>query len=285
MKPANSMVRYLAYPGVMGAVAAVLAIVAAGHWQPAWALPLSVLVGIAVVAGLERSFPFEHVWLRDHGDTVADALHALVNLALLAGAAYGLAALPMPAIGWWPAAWPLWAQVLLAGVVFDLGLYVMHRVSHRVPWAWRLHAIHHSSERLYWLNGERRHPLSALLMAAPGLLVAVTLGAPALAFSLWFTLLAVHLAFQHSNLDYTLGPLRRWIGTAEVHRWHHKRDYEDAQVNFGEFLMLWDRLFGTYADPPERIGAGDVGLQDRSFPPGYVAQLRWPFARNTRSVR
>ncbi|WP_422822321.1 sterol desaturase family protein [Vreelandella nanhaiensis] len=34
----------------------------------------------------------------------------------------------------------------------------MHRASHRIGWLWRLHAPHHSAERLYWLNGKRRHP-------------------------------------------------------------------------------------------------------------------------------
>jgi sterol desaturase/sphingolipid hydroxylase (fatty acid hydroxylase superfamily) len=94
-----------------------------------------------------------------------------------------------------------------------------------VAWLWRFHAIHHSSERLYWLNGERRHPLHAGMMAAPGLVAVVLMGAPALAVGAWLGLLAVHLAFQHSNLDYRVGPLRFLIGAAEVHRWHHKREY------------------------------------------------------------
>ena len=72
-------------------------------------------------------------------------------------------------------------------------------------------------------------------MAGPGLAVAVLLGAPSHVLSAWLALLSVQLAFQHANLDYRVGPLRRWLGVAEVHRWHHKREYENAQVNFGEF--------------------------------------------------
>jgi hypothetical protein len=167
--------------------------------------------------------------------------------------------------------------LLFAGVIIDLGLYAMHRFSHRVAWAWRLHAIHHSAERLYWLNGERRHPVSAVLMASPGLATVVALGAPPHVISAWLALLSVQLAFQHANLDYRVGPLRRWLGVAEVHRWHHKREYEDAQVNFGEFFMLWDRLFGTFLDRPEPLAANDVGLREETMPNGYLAQLAWPF--------
>ena len=106
---------------------------------------------------------------------------------------------------WWPDQWPLWAQALAVGAVLDLSLYSVHWLSHRVAWLWRFHAIHHSSERLYWLNGERRHPLHVGMMAAPGLLAVVLMGAPALAVGAWLGLLAVHLAFQHSSLDYRGG--------------------------------------------------------------------------------
>jgi sterol desaturase/sphingolipid hydroxylase (fatty acid hydroxylase superfamily) len=272
-------VRYGAYPLVMGAMAMAATLVLFGV-LPAWlTLLIAAAAAIGAVALLERLQPFERAWQRDHGDTRADRLHGLVNFALLAGAAYALHALRtvIPAGVAWPTTWPAWIQCLLAGAIVDLGLYAMHRVSHRFAWAWRLHAIHHSAERLYWLNGERRHPLSALLMAGPGLIVVVALGAPALVVSVWLALLSVHLAFQHANLDYSVGPLRRWLGTAELHRWHHKREYEDAQVNFGEFWLVWDRLFGTFLDRPGHVGAGDVGLREATVPAAYGAQLRWPF--------
>lgn len=279
-------VRYGAYPLVMGAMATAAMLVLLGT-LPAWpTLLIAAAFGIGAVALLERLQPFEHAWQRDHGDTRADLLHGLVNFALLAGAAYTLHALRtvLPAGVAWPITWPAWVQCLLAGAIVDLGLYAMHRVSHRFAWAWRLHAIHHSAERLYWLNGERRHPLSALLMAGPGLIVVVALGAPALVVSVWLAVLSVHLAFQHANLDYSLGPLRHWIGTAELHRWHHKREYEDAQVNFGEFWLVWDRLFGTFVDRPGHVGAGDVGLREATVPAAYAAQLRWPFHAATAPI-
>lgn len=275
----HCLVRFGAYPLVMGAVVAT-ALAVLGGALPAWpVLLLIAAAGITAVALLERLQPFEPAWLADHGDSRADAWHGLVNFGLLAATAYLLHALrgTLPVTALWPEAWPVWLQCLLAGAVLDLGLYAMHRVSHGVPWAWRLHAIHHSAERLYWLNGERRHPLSALLMAGPGLLIVVALGAPPLIVSTWLAFLSVHLAFQHANLDYTVGPLRRWVGTAEIHRWHHKREYEDAQVNFGEFWMIWDRVFGTFLDDPERLGATEVGLRDEAVPADYARQLVWPF--------
>lgn len=76
----------------------------------------------------------------------------------------------------------------------------------------------------------------------------------------------MHLSFQHANLDYTLGTLRKWLGVAKVPRGHHKREFEDAQVKYGEFLMIWDRLFGTFFDADRRVEADELGLPDHVFP-------------------
>lgn len=278
---ADTIIRYGSYPLVLGATALVLfgGLAAGLPYFPT--VPLTVAAALSCVALLERRLPFHADWARDHRDSMCDVIHAMVNLVVLLAVHGVVAALaPLLAAGkWWPDHWPLWAQALAVGAVLDLSLYSVHWLSHKVGWLWRFHAIHHSSERLYWLNGERRHPLHAGMMAAPGLLVVVLMGAPALAIGAWLGLLAVHLAFQHSNLDYSVGPLRFLIGAAEVHRWHHKREYEDAQVNYGEFWMVWDHLFGTFRLPKHKLGANEVGLKETDFPMSYLPQLVYPFAR------
>jgi sterol desaturase/sphingolipid hydroxylase (fatty acid hydroxylase superfamily) len=275
----NTLLRYGANPVVFGGIATFVLIWASLGETPWPAFILVALVGMFAVALLEQIQPLHAEWNQDHHDTHTDAIHVLVNLILMAGTAYGLHWLigRLPTMALWPNTLPIALQVLLAGAIIDLGLYAMHRLSHQVPWLWRLHAIHHSAERLYWMNGDRRHPLSALLLAGPGLVAAVLLGAPAAVISAWLTILTVHLAFQHANLDYSLGPLRRWIGGAELHRWHHRRDYFDAQVNFGEFWLVWDWACGTRFDQPRPVGPEDVGLSEARFPTSYVGQLWWPF--------
>ena len=276
------VIRYLSYPLVAGG-AAVATVAATAAGLPFWPwLPAIVATGIAIVALLERLQPYEPAWLHDHADTATDIGHALANFGVIV-IAVELLAVVWPAalsLSLWPSQWPVALQWLCAGAIIDAGLYAMHRASHAAPWLWALHAPHHSAERLYWLNGERRHPLHAVLLAAPGIALVLALGAPAAIVNAWLAFVTVHLAFQHANLDYTLGPLNRWLGVAPVHRWHHKRDYEDAQVNYGEFWMIWDRLFGTFRMPPGSVRAGDVGLADRAYPTRYFAQLARPFRRS-----
>jgi sterol desaturase/sphingolipid hydroxylase (fatty acid hydroxylase superfamily) len=276
----TAAIRYLSYPVILGGSAtALIALTTMGiaYWP---SFPLIVVAALAAVAILERAIPYEPAWNRNHGDLVTDLWHNLANQALIqftVASTFLLRSVWVPDPALWPSHWPMWAQVLAAGAVLDISLYSMHRWSHVNHWLWQLHAIHHSPERLYWLNSERRHPLSALLLAGPGIAALLLMGATAEAVSCWFAILTIHLAFQHSNLDYRVGTLKQLLAVAEVHRWHHKREYEDAQVNFGEFWMIWDHLFGSFRLLGEMPRAGHLGLKDREFPQSYAKQLAWPF--------
>ncbi|NHZ83694.1 sterol desaturase family protein [Massilia sp. CCM 8695] len=280
MKPViKYIVRWGAYPIIFGGCALALLAATSNH-LPYWPLvPLISGLGMACVALLEHLQPYEPAWLSDHGDTGVDILHALVSLTLIFLTAESASFLVqfLPVASLWPTRWPTWAQVLLAGAIIDFGLWSMHRASHSNVRLWKLHAIHHSAERLYWLNGERRHPLSALVLGAPGITVAVFAGAPPEIIGCWLAIVAVHLAFQHANVDYSVGILRQVLCVAEIHRWHHKRDYEDAQVNFGEFWLIWDHLFGTFHHERQGVRAGEVGLRDETAPMSYLGQLAWPW--------
>jgi sterol desaturase/sphingolipid hydroxylase (fatty acid hydroxylase superfamily) len=279
------LIHYLAFP-LIGGGAAVTLIVMASSGVAYWPVfPLVTLAAMLCIAGLERVQPYEPQWNLDHaGDTLLDVLHISMNQVLVQSTvaiAFSLRGLLPQHLTLWPSSAPVWAQVLLAGAVIDIGLYAMHRISHQQPFLWRLHMLHHSPERLYWMNGGRRHPLSALILAGPALTLLTLLGATPIAVGTWLAILSVHLCFQHSNLDYSLGPLRHLFCVAENHRWHHKREFEDAQVNFGEVWAIWDHLFRSYHDARTGPRAGDVGLIDTVVPTTYLGQMAWPFKRRT----
>lgn len=276
----KSLIRYTAYPLIAGTAALVLLTLAQGGFAYWPLFPMVTVCGMTIVALLERVSPYEPAWNHDHGDTRVDVLHWLGSQVLIQigiATAFGLRTLIPAELLLWPTSAPMWLQVLLAGAILDLGLYTMHRASHANGLLWRLHALHHSPERLYWLNGGRRHPLSALVLAGPGLTVLLLLGATPIAVGAWMSFMSVHLALQHANLDYKLGPFRYLLGVAEMHRFHHKREFEDAQVNFGEVWLIWDHLFGTFHDAPRSPGKGEVGLHGQPLPVSYWGQLKWPF--------
>ena len=275
------VIRYTAYPIVAGGSLLLMLLLVVQGLNFFQFSSLLLLVAISLVAIMERVNPYESNWNRDHaGDTKVDAVHLVVGYVLTqisVGIGFGLQALMGVGWGAWPHTWPLWLQVLSAGVILDLGLYCMHRASHNSNALWRLHVIHHSAERLYWLNGGRRHPISALVLAGPSLVILMLLGVNPLALGIWMTFMSIHLAFQHANLDYTLGFFKTWLGVAEMHRWHHKREFEDAQVNFGEVFLVWDHLFGTFHHAQTTPRSGEVGLRHEQINNSYWQQLKWPF--------
>ena len=281
----NNLIRWGVYPIIFGSAAAFqLALLDSG--RDSW--PLSIVVasvGIALVALVERIQPYETSWNHDHEDTIPDIFHAAFSLGFIFASVEVAELLRtiLPVASVWPDQLPLWMQVAGAGLIIDFGLWLMHFLSHKNELLWRVHALHHSSERLYWLNGEKRHPVSAVLLAAPGTLAAIAMGAPASVIGCWYSIIAVHLAFQHSNIDYSVGPARSFLAVAEIHRWHHKRDYEDAQVNFGEFWMIWDLLFGTFHNTGNNVRKGEVGMR-APMPRSYWRQIVWPFSRQDRNV-
>ncbi|WP_423204148.1 sterol desaturase family protein [Pseudomonas kribbensis] len=245
-----------------------------------WLMPLFGLA-LAVSFAAEWVLPYEVNWNLPAGDRRRDMLHALVNEALNA---IGLLALPglvtlLAIDGAWPSNWPLWLQVGLAIFIADAGVSLMHYASHRVPWMWRLHAIHHSVERLYGFNGLMKHPLHQLLEATAGLLPLLVLGIPSEVAVLLAFAIAIQLLLQHSNVDMRVGPLRWIFAWAPLHRFHHMKYGRAGDVNFGLFFTLWDWLLGTgFYTEHYRIGEGDLGIGSRpDFPRDYVAQLLDPF--------
>ncbi|TDR43763.1 sterol desaturase/sphingolipid hydroxylase (fatty acid hydroxylase superfamily) [Pseudomonas brenneri] len=262
----------------VGFIGGGLWLVAVGASQ--WLLAVFALaIGVSFIA--ELCLPYEPQWNRPLGDRRRDVLHALVNESLNA---LGLLALPLLTAwlaieGAWPRAWSLWAQLLLAIVIADAGITLMHYASHRIAALWRLHAVHHSVQRLYGFNGLMKHPLHQMLEATAGLLPLILLGIPVEVAMLLALAIAVQLLLQHSNVDMRLGPLRWVFAWAPVHRFHHMKYGRAGDVNFGLFFNLWDWLLGTaFYTEDYRMGEGDLGIGSRpDFPVDYLGQLRDPF--------
>lgn len=275
----HQIVRYGAYPliAIGGAIVLIAGLASGADYWPL--APAVVVIAAIGVLALERFQPFARAWSSDAGDTVVDLLHLAGNIVVsqMSVVAFALLRGAWPGLGFWPE-WPFWAEALLALVIVDLGLYVVHRASHGLGWLWRLHAIHHSSRRVYWMNGQRRHLLHELVEGAPGLIILFLAGAPANAYAIALAIVTLHLLLQHANIDYRLGPFRRVFSVAELHRWHHQRRWQDVQGNYAAVFSIWDVVFGS-ALPWRGDAPADVGMDDEpDLPVTYLGQLTWPFS-------
>ncbi|WP_028008318.1 sterol desaturase family protein [Solimonas flava] len=166
----------------------------------------------------------------------------------------------------------------LAGVVLlvDFLYYWMHRSSHRLRWLWATHGVHHSPTELN-LSAAYRLGWTELLSGAwLFLLLPVWLGVPPLAVAAAF---ALNLAYQfalHSRLIGRLGPVEWVFNTPTHHRVHHACNAELLDRNFGGILIVWDRLFGTFAVAPAEVELryGVLGRPPR-YNPFAIAFGEW----------
>ncbi len=255
------------------------------------AVYLAVAVGVGV---FERLMPYELSWLEDDRETVNDLAHTLLSKGLVQVAAAIIPTFAMatamvvePAIdaplSLWPGSWPLAAQVVLGLLIAELGLYAAHRLAHELPALWRFHALHHSVERLWVVNTGRFHIVDTLFKIALSQTPLYLLGAPLPVF-LWISAItAFNGLLTHCNIDVRTGVLDLVFSTPRLHRWHHSKVIEEGNRNYGENIVLWDRLFRTYYNPPRRPPA-EIGIEGR-VAAGFLRQLVQPFtAKGMREI-
>jgi alkylglycerol monooxygenase len=188
-----------------------------------------------------------------------------VYLAILSLGAYRLVARTaaerdLSLIPAWPEGGPFaspeaalgWVTVFL---LVDLGQYWMHRASHRVSLLWACHLVHHSSEELNYAVALRNSSLHGLFLWVVPLPLALA-GVPWQVFGVSYGLNVAWQFWLHTRMVGRLGPLERVLNTPSHHRVHHGRDPEYVDRNFGGVLIVWDRLFGTFAEERQEPAYG-----------------------------
>lgn len=171
-------------------------------------------------------------------------------------------------------------QFLEIAVLADFIQYWMHRLSHRIPFLWHSHVIHHSSPILDWLVGSRNHLLEVVGLRALTVIPLYLLGFSPSALQAYLVFVYVYSTYVHSNFKIDVEWLRHFIVTPRFHHWHHGIEKEAIDVNFATHFPIFDRLFGTYYMPPEKWPSG-YGVSEK-VPKGFVRQFVYPFT-HTRS--
>lgn len=156
---------------------------------------------------------------------------------------------------------PVWVEVPLAGILLDYTLYIWHVLTHRVPWLWRFHLVHHVDLDLDASTALRFHFGELVISVAWRAGQVLLIGVSPRALSTWQTALLLSIMFHHSNVRLPITTeqwLSRFIITPRMHGIHHSVVREETGSNWSSGLTLWDWLHGTLRlnVPQEEITIG-----------------------------
>ena len=211
------------------------------------------LLALALMAG-------EYAYGRINGRKVYDRGETLATLAISVGGRIVNGALA--GISYLPLVWVYdhrlaTISVTTATGVFALFLavefcyYVHHFAMHRVRWFWATHLVHHSASH-FNLSAAVRLGWGANILG--GVLFYVPLAWIGFSPAGIILMLGAGLVYQfllHLASAPRLGPLEWVLNTPTHHRVHHALNSGCLDKNFGAVLIVYDRLFGTFAAAPE----------------------------------
>jgi sterol desaturase/sphingolipid hydroxylase (fatty acid hydroxylase superfamily) len=160
--------------------------------------------------------------------------------------------------------WPAWIETALTVVILDFAIWAQHVATHKVPMLWRLHQVHHADVDIDVTTAVRFHPVEIGLSVLWKIVCVLILGPSEFAVVLFEIILNAGAMFSHANIALPLPldrALRRLIVTPDMHRVHHSVTRREHDSNYGFNLSVWDRMFATYTDNPEKgHNAMTIGL-------------------------
>ncbi|HML07743.1 MAG TPA: sterol desaturase family protein [Xanthobacteraceae bacterium] len=204
-----------------------------------------------------------------------------------------------------PTALPAFAARSLITVMlflaYELGYWLNHYLSHRIPFLWEFHKVHHTATVLTPLTNFRVHPVyMCIFINILALFTGLTGGAGDYLFGqvaqqyglsetniilVIFIYLYIHL--QHSQLWISF---TGWLGhlfmSPAHHQIHHSRNPLHFNKNLGSCLAVWDWMFGTLHIPSAAREALEFGVDpDRRDAHTLWGELIAPFGNAARRLK
>jgi len=168
---------------------------------------------------------------------------------------------------------PIWALWIITFISIDLVFYIYHRMSHRIRFLWAIHLSHHSSEEMNFAVSFRQAwfgPISKI----PFFMVLPLLGFDPTIVAVAGVISTLWGIVGHTQVIGKLGPLEWIFNTPSHHRVHHGSNKQYIDKNYGNLLIIWDRMFGTFEPEEEEVKFGLVNNVN-TFNPVKVTFIAW----------
>lgn len=252
-------------PATLAAILAFWAFAPAAWVDAPYTIVIVGLVTIAFVQMLEFLFERHAGWRMNRQEWLTDIFYVVFGYGVIGFLSDTLVNSPLRELkdAWgigtpWLADQPFLVQVLVVMFVFEFGQYWMHRAMHNWHPLWLTHAPHHHVTQLNAMKGFIGNPIELFLISL-GVISLLDVDLNALFAA--FTTSGAIATYAHANVRAD-PPI--WYGffftTIRNHSLHHTAlSYEDTRCNYGNSVIFWDRVFGTYREGESAV----VGQDDR----------------------
>ena len=168
---------------------------------------------------------------------------------------------------------PIWMMWILAFVLIDLVFYFYHRVSHRSRFLWAVHMSHHSSEEMNFAVSFRQAWLGPI-SKIPFFIFLPIVGIDPTIIAIAGVISTLWGIVGHTQIIKNLGPFEYIFNTPSHHRVHHGSNKQYIDKNYGNLLIVWDRMFGTFEPEKESVKYGLV-KNVKTFNPIKITFMEW----------
>ncbi|CAA0105058.1 Uncharacterised protein [BD1-7 clade bacterium] len=196
-------------------------------------------------------------------DLIGDSLTNFVTLGVTLAVNYALAAIFYVAAFYWIYEnislshlpinlWTIFACVVLA----DVAYYWEHRFLHSVGIGWATHTVHHSSPHFNLSVAYRHGPLDGLfpfLFHAPLVMLGFN---PIVVFFCEVMVQLFQTLLHTETIRKFPRPIEAVFNTPSHHRVHHATNRQYLDKNYAGIFIIWDRMFGTFAEEKEPVRYG-----------------------------
>jgi sterol desaturase/sphingolipid hydroxylase (fatty acid hydroxylase superfamily) len=228
-----------------------------------WTLPITSALITLVVLGLEQVHERHAGWRMNRQEFFTDLFYVVLSGTVISWFTLRLAENPLTAMKAslgistpWLLHLPWVVQAVLVFSLIEFGQYWMHRLMHNWTPFWLTHAPHHHITQLNAAKGAVGNPIELFLIS---LSVIALLDFDKTAIFAAYNLGGVVSTFAHANVR-SDPPIwySFFLTTIRHHSFHHSVDYENTRCNYGNSLIVFDRIFGTYREGEGvLVGQGD----------------------------
>lgn len=134
---------------------------------------------------------------------------------------------------------------ILLFICIDFVWYWYHRMAHTINIFWAAHVVHHQSEDFNYTVSARITVFQAIIRMGFWAILPI-LGFPAPMITSLLLVHGVYPFFVHTRFVRNLGILEYIFVTPSHHRVHHASNEKYLDKNYGDVLIIWDKLFGTF---------------------------------------